>query len=128
MDWERFYYGARVAALRYWPREAEDVVQDAALRAFRRGSEPQDAAAFGWVVAKHVALDRYRHYRRKHIEYEIDSDFEAPHDSSRAFWVLQRLPSDIVDWLLRYGESTETKTPTERVRASRLRQRCKALI
>ncbi len=134
MDWDRFCEGARSAALRYRPSDAEDIVQDAVVRILRRPAVTySNVAGLGYVVAKRLALSQHRHCRPQ-VALDDLGDLEEPHDGDDREWAIgaarylaERVGIDKLLWLLRYYDGARHSS-TDKVRAHRLRRRCIELL
>jgi len=136
MDWDSFYHGALVAGWKYRPQDAEDLAQEASLRALRYSVDnPSNAQALGYTMVRNLAYSLHRHEKRfPQVELDAANNYFPEHNSERdvALSAWKYLKSELngrMEWLLTYYTDGETKrTKAERAKAYRIRQKCKKLL
>ncbi len=97
--YERSLFHAVYAILRN-PQDAEEVVQDAVLKAFQSLSDLRDDERFkGWLIriAINEAQMRRRKYRRSAYESIEESDAGDARDAPKQYADWRELPSDFVE-------------------------------
>ena len=74
------HYGMLLALAAHWgvpPGEREDIVQEAYLRAWQSGQEPQgDGGGWLWTITRHILTDRSRHLSERAGRGDLDITLE----------------------------------------------------